>query len=61
MIGRLAVCSQGRIGRITGRKELPWGLSWVGDGIDGKPWASREPRLLDESQERFVAETGDGE
>ena len=41
--GRLAVCSKGRLGIVTGKRELPWGLSFVGIGLDGKPWASREP------------------
>ena len=47
LIGKAAVCSRGRPGLVTGRKELPWGLSWVGIGLDdGTAWASREPRVM---------------
>lgn len=45
-VGQWAVCSRGRVGRIEGQKELPWGLSWVGTGIDGEPWASRDPLII---------------
>ena len=48
-IGHWAVCSIGRLGKIEGFKTLAWGESWVGTGIDGKPWASRHPRLLCEA------------
>ena len=47
LLGKLAICSKGRIGIILGRKELPWGLSWVGKGIDGSDWASRDPVMLE--------------
>lgn len=47
LIGRVGVCSRGRPGLITARKELPWGLSWVGIGLDdGTPWSSRSPRVM---------------
>ena len=49
LVGRWAVCSKGRIGRIEGRQVLTWGLSWVGKGLDGRPWASQEPVLIAES------------
>jgi hypothetical protein len=45
-VGEWGVCSLGRIGHIEDRKQLPWGLAWVGTGIDGKPWSSRNPRPL---------------
>lgn len=44
--GRWALCNAGRIGLIQDRKQLAWGLSWVGVGLDGQPWASRRPRLI---------------
>lgn len=47
MLGKLAICSKGRIGFVTGRKELPWGLSWIGMGLDGTDWASRDPIALE--------------
>jgi len=50
LVGRWAVCGAGRIGRIEGRKELAWGVSWVGTGLDGRPWASRNPRLVCEEE-----------
>lgn len=46
MVGRMAVCSRGRVGVIRGRKALPWGESWVGVGLDGTEWASRSPTLI---------------
>lgn len=46
LVGRWAVCRDGRIGRIEGQKRLPWGESWVGTGLDGRPWASRQPLLI---------------
>jgi hypothetical protein len=46
-IGRVARCSKGRLGLITGRKQLAWGLSYVGIGLDdGTMWASRDPEFL---------------
>lgn len=45
-IGRWGVCSQGRIGHIEGKEILPWGESWVGTGLDGTPWASRNPTVI---------------
>jgi hypothetical protein len=55
MMGRWAVCSQGRIGCIEGRELLAWGLSWVGIGLDGKPWSSRVPRLLANDDAALIA------
>ena len=46
LTGKWAVCGKGRLGRIEGQKMLDWGLSWVGTGLDGQPWASRKPVLL---------------
>lgn len=46
-IGKAGVCSKGRPGLIVGRKQLPWGLSWVGIGLDdGSSWSSRSPRVM---------------
>jgi hypothetical protein len=51
VIGKAAICSQGRPGLITGHKRLPWGDSWVGIGLDaGTQWASRSPRLLTDAE-----------
>lgn len=49
--GKWAVCSIGRLGKIEGCKELSWGESWVGTGIDGTPWASRNPKVLAEDDQ----------
>jgi len=47
MIGKIGKCSKGLVGIIEGRKEFPWGLSWVGRRVkDGEPWASRDPEVL---------------
>jgi len=57
-IGKVAVCSKGRPGLITGRKELPWGLSWVGIALDdGTAWASRSPTLMSEEQVQALADS----
>ena len=54
-VGRLAVCSIGYIGRISGRANKPWGEAWVGSGIvTGQPWSSRNPVVLSEQDEAFV-------
>jgi hypothetical protein len=55
LTGRWAVCGHGRIGVIEGRKHLSWGDSWIGTGIDGQPWASQNPRLLNETDSQVVA------
>jgi hypothetical protein len=55
LVGKWAVCSIGRLGRIEGRKQLDWGLSWVGTGLDGRPWASRNPRVLCDVDAEIVA------
>ena len=49
LVGRWAVCARGRVGKIEDRKVLEWGLSWVGTGLDGRPWASRRPVIITES------------
>lgn len=58
LTGKWAVCSHGRIGLIETRQQLAWGLSWVGTGLDGKPWASRDPRIISDSDaEQLTAST----
>lgn len=42
-LGCLATCSQGRRGVITGYERLPWGWAYVGVGLDGTQWSSRNP------------------
>jgi len=49
VVGRWAVCSKGILGRITGRKTLPWGESWVGVTLTGAPWASRAPVVIEKA------------
>jgi hypothetical protein len=51
---KIAVCSQGKIGLITGMKELPWGLSYVGIALDGTEWASRHPTVIAETLEDYL-------
>ena len=47
LIGKVGMCSKGFPGLITERKELPWGLSWVGINLlNGEQWASRNPKML---------------
>ena len=46
-IGLVCECSEGRIGVVTGRSTLPWGLSWVGIGLDnGSLWSGRDPKVI---------------
>lgn len=42
-LGCLATCGQGRRGVITGYEQLPWGWAYVGVGLDGTQWSSRNP------------------
>jgi len=57
LIGKWAVCGAGRIGRIESRKQLAWGLAWVGTGIDGHPWSSRDPRVICDGDAAALAES----
>ncbi len=56
LVGRWAVCAYGRVGKIEDQKVLEWGLSWVGKGLDGLPWASRNPTLIAESDALILNE-----
>lgn len=57
LVGKVAVCSRGIAGVITGRKELPWGESWVGKKINnGEPWASRKPTVIADSLDEYMAD-----
>jgi hypothetical protein len=31
---------------VEGRKELDWGLSWLGTGLDGRRWGRRRPTVI---------------
>lgn len=54
LVGKVCVCSMGRVAVVTGRHEFEWGLAWVGLGFDGKgSWASRNPCISAESAEEF--------
>ena len=56
LIGKVGMCSINRPGLITERKEMPWGMAWVGDGLDRKgPWASRNPRIVADSLAEWEA------
>lgn len=47
MLLKFAWCSIGRPGFIYGRKEMPWGMAWIGWGLDGKgDWSSRNPKEM---------------
>jgi len=49
-VGKVCICSLGRVGVVTGRKTLDWGETWVGMGFDGKGlWASKTPHVLAET------------
>jgi len=54
LIGKICVCSVGRVAIVTGQKKFKWGVSWVGIGFDGKgTWASTKPCVIAESGEEF--------
>ncbi len=54
LIGRVGVCARGRLGLIEGwaiSGKFAKGHSWVGTGVlDDRPWASRDPTMLEEGQ-----------
>lgn len=62
--GKVAVCSKGRPGLITGAKLMPWGPSWVGVGLDDGhgptitrvrvAWASRSPFVIADSLDDWL-------
>ena len=50
MIGKVCVCSIGRVGVVTGQREFDWGESWVGFGLDGRGlWSATKPHVLADS------------
>jgi len=50
LVGKVARCSKGRLGVITGHRKLLWGRSWIGVGLDGQGfWTSRNPTIESES------------
>lgn len=59
-VGKVAVCSLGRVGVIVDRKELTFsngdkGTMWVGMGFDGKGlWASSDPFVIAESLKEYT-------
>jgi hypothetical protein len=54
LLGKVAVCSVGRVAIITGRKEFEFGFAWTGLGLDGKgTWASTTPCIVAESGHEF--------
>lgn len=54
LIGKVCVCSIGRIAIVTGTRTFDWGQAWVGLGFDGKgTWASRSPVIAHESAEEY--------
>jgi hypothetical protein len=48
LVGRVARCSKGYLGVITGYAHLPWGWSYTGYRVDSPmlKWATREPHIL---------------
>jgi hypothetical protein len=54
LLGKVAMCSQGKVGIITGQKALPWGLSYIGIALDGTDWASRQPRILASTVKEYL-------
>lgn len=54
LVGKVCVCSVGRVAVVVGQKTFDWGQAWVGLGLDGKgTWASKEPAIVAESAIEF--------
>lgn len=46
-IGKVCVCSIGRLGLVTGKTIAPWGETYYGAGLDGHGlWMSRKPVVV---------------
>lgn len=55
MTGKVAICSLGRLGVITGSVKAPWGRTWVGIGLDGNGlWMSTRPHVISDSLEQYT-------
>jgi hypothetical protein len=56
-VGRWAVCSVGKIGKIEKAIQQMNGVLCKGIGLDQKPWSAHNPRLLHKSyNDKFDAE-----
>ena len=54
LVGKICVCSVGRVAIVVGKKTFSWGESWIGIGFDGwGTWASTVPCVIAESGEEF--------
>lgn len=58
-VGKVCVCSLGRAGVVTGRKNIDYGNGfkpmWTGIGFDGRGlWASSSPTVIAETLEEYV-------
>lgn len=55
LIGKVARCSRGNLGLITGRDILPWGASWIGIPLNrpGK-WSARSPVIIASSLQEYI-------
>lgn len=54
LIGKVCVCSTGRVAVVTGTARFPWGLTWTGLGLDGKgTWCSTVPAVVAETGQEF--------
>lgn len=54
LIGKICVCSVGRVAIVVGSKVYDWGVAWTGLGFDGKGnWASSSPCVVAESGNEF--------
>lgn len=55
LVGKICVCTVGRVGIVTGRKKFDWGDAWYGLGLDGKGvWTSTNPAIIAESGQEFA-------
>ncbi len=56
-IGRFAVCTAGRIGRVTKiERTTDARRLYVGVGLDGSPWQSTQPRFIADADVAIIRE-----
>jgi hypothetical protein len=54
LVGKVCICSVGRLFIVTHQKAFDWGLVWAGLGLDGKGIAcSSNPCIIAESGHEF--------
>ena len=54
LVGKICVCSTGRVAAVIGKMDFSFGNAWIGIGYDGKgTWASTNPCVVAETAIEF--------